>query len=486
MRKILLAGAAAVGAIALASPATAQVQVTPSGWAPTATGPNPLLQANPGVQVRIGGRYNFYAANTQSDFNNNSGLTGANVPATRIGDGGSKLSSVDFYDYARLYPGFDAQTAGGLRYGAGLEIRMQGTSSTGRGNDRGTLQYRRINAYVATPTLGMLRVGTANGATAAMAVGHIMGSIATGLWDGDLNIIGPANPSTFWYSSSGNNNQTKITYFTPQFFGFDAGLSYAPNNGNFANDGCPTTAGSTIANNGSSGTGCDRLSESNLDTQTQRIRNLHEIQLRYRGSFGPVGVAAAGGYTGADTVGATGSAIATEAVRLYNVGLTGSAFGFTVGGIVTGGSLNYATFQRNTAVATAAGVLTPTQATPLTGAGNFTSAGFGSFAPLPSGANADDLFTWQIGASYTIGPFTVGAAYHEAKYEGNVAVASNAKDRGFGIGGSYAVAPGFVLYAEYLYGTREENGVNLVTGQAGSQNNKGTSNVLLIGTQLNW
>lgn len=459
MRKILLAGAAAVGAIALAAPATAQVQVTPSGWAPTATGANPLLQNNPGVQVRIGGRYNFYAANVQSDFNNNSGA----APT-----GGAKLSSVDFYDYARLYPGFDAQTAGGLRYGAGLEVRMGGTAA--RGDTRSQLRYRRINAYVATPTLGMLRVGTANGATAAMAVGHIMGSIATGLWDGDgpTPIVGAANPAAFWYSSSNNNNQTKITYFTPQFFGFDAGLSYAPNNGNFENNGCS----STIAVAGNAGTDCDRLSESGADSQTQRIRNLMELQLRYRGSLGPVGLAVAGGYTGADTVGATGNAAATESVNLYNLGLTASAFGFTVGGIVTGGSLNYASFSRTT------------QTTGFT-TGN-TGAGFGSFAPLPSGANSDDLFTWQIGASYTVGPFTVGAAYHEAKYEGNVAVASNAKDRGLGIGASYAVAPGFVLFAEYLYGTREETGVNLVTGAAGSDNNKGTSNVLLVGTQLNW
>lgn len=460
MRKILLAGAAAVGAIALAAPATAQVQVTPSGWAPTATGANPILQNNPGVQVRIGGRYNFYAANVQSDFNNNSGA----APT-----GGAKLSSVDFYDYARLYPGFDAQTAGGLRYGAGLEVRMQATDAA-RGGTRGVLSYRRMNAYVATPTLGMLRVGSANGATAAMAVGHIMGSIATGLWDGDgpTPIVGAANPSAFWYSSSNNNNQTKITYFTPQFFGFDAGLSFSPTNGNFESNGCS----SAIATAGNSGANCDRLSESGADRQTQRIRNLHEIQLRYRGTIGPVGLAAAGGYTGADTVGATGNAAPTEDVSLYNFGLTASAFGFTVGGIVTGGSLNYAGFSRTA------------QTTGFT-AGN-TTAAFGSFAPLPSGTNSDDLFTWQIGASYTIGAFTVGAAYHEAKYEGNVAVASNAKDRGFGIGGSYAVAPGFVLFAEYLYGTREETGVNLVTGQAGNQNNKGTSNVLLVGTQFNW
>lgn len=462
MRKILLAGAAAVGAIALAAPASAQVQVTPSGWAPTATGANPLIQNTPGVQVRIGGRYNFYGANVQSDFNNNSGAAGVN------GGGGAKLSSVDFYDYARLYPGFDAQTAGGLRYGAGLEVRMGGTAP--RGDTRSQLRYRRINGYVATPTLGMLRVGTANGATAAMAVGHMMGSIATGLWDGDgpTPIVGPANPSAFWYSSSNNNNQTKITYFTPQFFGFDAGVSFAPSNGNFENNGCSTA----IAAAGNAGTDCDRLAESNADSQTQRIRNLYELQLRFRGTFVGVGVQVAGGWTGADTVGATGNAAPTESVGLYNLGATASFIGITVGGIITGGSLNYASFARTT------------QATGFT-AGN-TTAGFGSFAPLPANTGADDLFTWQIGASYAIGPFTVGAAYHEAKYEGNVAVASNAKDRGFGVGASYAVAPGMVLFAEYLYGKREETGVDLTTGAASGQNNKGVSNVFLLGTQFNW
>jgi hypothetical protein len=477
MRKILLAGVAAVGAIALAAPASAQVQVTPSGWAPTATNANPLIQNTPGVQVRIGGRYNFYAANVQSDLNNNSGLAGTN------GGGGAKLSSVDFYDYARLYPGFDAQTAGGLRYGAGLEVRMN-VNDPARGGSRANLAYRRMNAYVATPTLGMLRVGTANGATAAMAVGHIMGSIATGLWDGDgpTPIVGAGNPSLFWYSSSNNNNQTKITYFTPQFFGFDAGLSFAPSNGNFESNGCSAA----IAAAGNGGANCDRLSESNLDTQTQRLRNLYELQLRFRGTFAGVGVQVAGGYTGADTVGATGNAVATESIGLYNFGATASFIGITVGGIISGGSLNYASFQRNTALATGNAAPTATQATPLTGAGNFTSANFGNFAPLPAGVGADDLFTWQIGASYAIGPFTVGVAYHEAKYEGNVAVASNAKDRGFGVGASYAVAPGFVLFAEYLYGTREETGVNLANGQAGAQNNKAVSNVFLLGTQFNW
>jgi outer membrane protein OmpU len=461
MRKILLAGVAAVGALALGAPASAQVQTTPSGWSPAQGSANPNMQNTPGVTVRFGGRYNFYATNTQSDINNNSSTT---TPF-----GSTKVSSLDFFDYARIYPGFDAMTAGGLRYGAGLEVRMS-DNSTARGNSRGLLTYRRINAYVATPTLGMVRVGTANGAVAAMGVGHIMGSIATGLWDGDgpTSVIGPANPATFWYSSSNVNNNTKISYFSPQFFGFDAGVSYAPNNGNFEGSACGVGQLS-IANGGAN---CDRLSESNLDSQTQRPRNIYELMLRFRGTFAGVGLAASGGYVGSDTVGASGNAFATEGLSLFVGGATASIIGITVGGVVTGGKANYASQART---------LQTTGLTP----GN-TTASYGAFTVLPSGVGAADLFTWQLGASYAIGPFTVGAAYHEAKYEGNVAVGSDAKDKGFGIGGSYALAPGIVLFAEYLYGTREEAGVSLRTGAAGGSDNKATSNVFLLGTQLNW
>ena len=470
MRKLLLAGAAGVGALMLASPqASAQTTQT---TAPTATGPQ--IRNEPGLSVRLAGRYRMYAAFANQDFANNGGFVNANTPAVQPAS--VQNGSFDMFDYARLWFGFDGMAANGLRYGSQLEVRMSDGSGS-RGSGRGTLQYRRMYGYVATPTLGQLRVGSGQvRASELMYTGHMNGNIATGLWDGDMPaaIIGGAgSASLFWFSASNGNNMTAITYLSPQFFGFDAGLSYAPSDGNFGGDsscGVPTLA------NG--GTTCDRLSETNLDAGTAaRLRNIYDVMLRYRGSFGPVGLVVSGGLVGAESIGATGTAQSYQNV-LVGIGGTQVSFaGFTVGGIITGGRANYAaTTRTNQNLAFT---------NPASGA--TTSYGAGSpLRPLPSDGNNDNLFTWEVGAMYTIGPFTVGVAYHEATYEGSIASAANAKDRGLGIGGSYAVAPGMNLYAEYLYGRREENGVNLQTGQLGAANKKTTANVFGVGLAFNW
>ena len=497
MRKLLLAGAAGVGALTLATPhVSAQTtQIT----APTSAAP--VIRSEPGMSVRLAGRYRFYGAYAQSDGHNdtqspgqgvvNGVPTGANNAANAAPGNNNPVgssvqgSNFDFFDYARLWFGMDGMAQNGLRYGANLEIRM-GNGGGPRGSDRGTLQYRRMYGYVATPTLGQLRVGSGQvRASELMYTGHMMGTIATGLWDGDMPaaIVGPGSAALFWYSASNGNNMSAISYLSPQFFGFDAGLSFAPNNGNFGGDSSCGIQQMTTSNGGAN---CDRLAESNLDSQTIRARNIWDLMLRYRGSFGPVGVVVSGGVVGADTVGATGNAQSYDNI-FVGIGGTQITFaGFTVGGLISGGKANYAS-------------TTPTNKTVamnnLTG-GNVTNTSTsyspGSpLAPLPSNGNNDNLFTWQLGVSYTVGPFTVGMAYHEAQYEGSIAVAADAKDQGFGLGASYAVAPGMNLYAEYLWGQRQENGVNLRTGQSngiatGNLNSKFVTNVFGVGVGFNW
>lgn len=486
MRKLLLAGAAGVGALMLA-PAEVSAQTTQI-TAPTAG--SPQIRNEPGMSVRLAGRYRFYGAYAQSDGQNDqqslppANNAAGNPPTLNSPDGAQvKGGNFDFFDYGRLWFGMDGMAQNGLRYGAQLEIRMA-NGGAARGNDRGVLTYRRMYGYVATPTLGQLRVGSGQvRASELMYTGHMNGNIASGLWDGDLPaaVIGPGAASVFWFSASSGNNMSAISYLSPQFFGFDAGLSFAPNNGNFGGDGsCGVQQYTTTAG----GANCDRLTESNLDSQTLRMRNIYDVMLRYRGSFGPVGVIVSGGVVGGDTVGASGNAQSYDNVF---VGLGGTQItfaGFTVGGIITGGKANYAaTTRANQTIAV--GNLNPLTGGSPTNA--TTSYGAGSpLQPLPSSGNNDNLFTWEIGAMYTIGPFSFGIAYHEAQYEGSIAVSSDAKDRGLGIGGSYAVAPGMNLYAEYLYGKREENGVNLRTGQSGNINNKAVTNVFGAGVAFNW
>lgn len=492
MRKFLLAGAAGVGALMLAAPqASAQnTQIT----APTAGAPQ--IRSEPGMNVRLAGRYRVYGAFAQSDSTNAStGFAGrdmaanasavnpalaGNAAANAPANAAVKTGQFDLFDYARLWFGMDGMAQNGLRYGAQLEIRMF-SGANARGDTRGQLNYRRMYGYLATPTLGQLRLGSGQvRASELMYTGHIMGSIASGLWDGDLPgaAVGPGTAALFWYSASGGNSPTAISYLSPQFFGFDFGISYAPSNGNFGGDGQCGIGQITLANGGAN---CDRLTESNLDGQTARPRNIGDLMLRYRGSFGPVGLAVSGGVVTADTVGATGNAQSYQNIWAGLFGAQLTFAGFTVGGIMTGGAANYAANSR-------ANQTIPINNLALANSGNnTTSYGTGTpLQPLPSSGNNDNLFTWQLGIKYDIGPFSVGMAYHQAQYEGSIAAPANAKDQGFGIGASYAVAPGLNLFAEYLYGQREEGGVNLRTGQLGNFNNKAQSNVFGLGVAFNW
>jgi predicted porin len=436
MRKILLATAAGFAAFVAdgAAPAMAQAGTEVTGQA----------TPQPGLVPYVQGRYRFYGAFVSQDGDS------GNIPGG-TGNAGNKLSNFDFFDYGRIWAGADGVAANGLRYGARLEIRMP-SGANNRGDDRGTLFFRRIVGYVGTPTLGQLRFGSGTvTAVEQMYVGHIMGSIGTGLLDGDSNVVaGIPTASSFFYSNSLVNNRTAIGYFSPQFFGFDLGLSYAPNDGNFnANCFSTTATGATAAdwNN------CDRLSSSSTAAGAARLRNQIDAMLRYRGTFGPVGVAASAGVRTAEPVDFTGPAPTGGApfdrATAYLGGAQVTWAGLTVGGIMTGGPYNR------------------------------------GFTALPKNGNNSDAFSWQLGASYRFGAFTVGAAYHQLKTEGDRGIAADQKDQGFGVGGSWAVAPGMALFAEYNWSKVSERGRDLTTVEAGTQDTV-KAQVFLLGIGFQW
>jgi predicted porin len=441
MRKILLATAAGFAAFVAdgAAPAMAQASTEVTGQA----------APQPGLVPYVQGRYRFFGAiiSQDGDSGNIPGLTGVPpVPA----NAGNKLSSFDFFDYGRIWTGADGVAANGLRYGARLEIRMPGSGA--RGDGRGSLFFRRIVGYVGTPTLGQLRFGSGTvTAVEQMHVGHIMGSIGTGLLDGDgvgnaVTLGSDFIATSFFYSNSLVNNRTAIGYFSPQFFGFDLGLSYSPNDGNFLGSCSPAATAASFDS-------CDRLSSSSTQTGAARLRNQIDAMLRYRGTFGPVGVAASAGVRTAETVDFTGVAAADNApfkrATAYLGGAQVTWAGLTVGGIMTGGPYNR------------------------------------GFTALPKNGNNSDAFSWQLGASYRFGAFTVGAAYHQLKTEGDRTFAADQKDQGFGVGGSWAVAPGMALFAEYNWSKVSERGRDLTTVEAGTQDTV-KAQVFLLGIGFQW
>jgi len=514
MRKFLLASAAVLG-VASAAQAQVTMQTAPSmltgnagGWGNTAPAPAPGQ-----LVVRMNGAFLWYAGFTGDGDGNISYYTNSTgFPATA-----SKFSSaansiyvqaklnqgVSFISYIRLYPGFDAVAANGLKYGVAAEIRQDvgtgniGTQGTifGRGGGgafssisgdnpyRSGLYWRRAYGYIGGDSWGTIRVGSGDGPSNLLSSGKMYTN--GGGWNGDDPSFRMAGVGPSWpFMDVGNLYITnKFVYLTPQFYGFDAGFSYEPNtNALTQNNGCSLNFASA---------GCDRLSsisvfggDNNPREQAKRMNTI-EAFARYRGTFGGVGISAFGGYIGSgsvDTHNYLGNAGGwTPAINFDGLGfgLGGGQItyaGFSVGGLIQGGNYNR------------------------------------GYALKPAGA--PNALAWLVGWTYTTGPIIFGAAYWQAEAAGSYVpgsqgsalsnqqfgVGNTQKERGLQVGATYAVAPGMSLYLSYLWGDRKQDGVNMLTGQAktsaaacfpgssqaGCYNNTTTAQIVSLGTVFKW
>jgi predicted porin len=460
MRKLLLAtvaGLAAWGAVATDASAQSFTNSVYTG-APA----EKMAAPTPGtVVVRLNGRVRFYA------YEANQG--DANTP-------GNKLASYGFAEYARLYPGFDGVAANGLKYGANLEIRQDAAAGAGGGTQgsisgqdpkRAELYFRRVWGYIGTDQLGTIRVGSIDQPTSLYLTGNYE-NFNDGGWNGDLPAMFAGNIAPAWpFEDVGSYYTTdKVVYLSPQIFGFDFGASFEPSTANVSyQSGCAT---------GAAGSGCDALSSTSVNAETARRMNTFDVLLRYRGAFGPVGLAATaayigGGHVGFDsTSGFTNNPLAAGGATYNYQGLSIGDFGLeaSVAGLSVGG--HYSTGRFNGSVANT----------------------------LPSGF--PDSNAWLVGTSYTFGPVIVGASYFVANSAGDLSNAYYGRDRtdqGVALGGTYSVAPGFSVFLSGLWGERKQNGYNFVTGAgvtaatgAGGQTsgNKVSVSAVSIGTSFAW
>lgn len=482
MRKLLLATVAATGvSIGVAAVADAQ---------PTGTPPAPGT-----ITVRLNGRFRFFAAiSNDRDFENNlAGSADGLTPQT----GRNKVANYQFGTYARLYPGFDGVAANGLQYGASLEIRQDNLSGAGGGQfgsisnqsrARNTLYFRRMWGYIGTPQLGTIRLGNVDGPSSLYMTGNFE-NFGTGGFNGDEPGFLGATNITWPFSDVGNmNTTTKAIYLSPQFFGFDFGVAYEPNTANgVVTSGC---SGSTFAtanfvnaagsftsagganSTGAAGPGCDRLSSSPSNAESQRRRNTIDALVRYRGTFAGFGVAATGAYIASSSVkdnsglGFRNIAAGGQPVRFEFEGLEVADFGvaLTYAGLSVGGKYQFGRFN-------------------------------GQWGLVPKGL--PDGEAWLVGASYTAGPVIVGAHYLDYKSagdNGNAAFGRERRETGLAVGGTYSLAPGLSVFASYLYAQKKQNGLNFLTGQgvtatnqAGNpNNNKTVGSTIATGISFQW
>lgn len=497
MRKLLLATVAALGAsVGVASYADAQIVDNTDGQSYPTAGT---------VTVRLNGRFRFYGYVADDGATRATNFT---TPASAGGltSGINKVSNYGFANYARLYPGFDGVAANGLKYGASLEIRQDNSFGAGNGVDgsttgntrtRGLLYLRRTWGYLGTDKFGTLRLGSSDQPTSLYITGTFENFDDGGL-NGDLGGFLPNGGLIAWpFNDVGNMySTTKAVYLSPQFYGVDFGLSYEPGTGGIggANGaGCtgPGPFGGaliTTSGPGQASPGCDALSSTST-ADINRRKNLFEGLVRYRGTFGPVGIAATASYDGSGRVldsGIPGSATNPKRKKLEDLSYGDFGLVVTYGGLSVGG--NYQAGRYNVLGGSGAGGL------------------------LAQGQPNSSAMI--VGASYTIGPVIFGAHALASFYQGSQSAATNQnangvslltapgairggqrRDVGVGAGATYSLAPGVSIYASYIWEQAKQHGVNFASpggtvgtvGTVGPESHyKLDNSVFAIGTSFAW
>ncbi len=437
----------------------------------TALLPGPLANPTPGSFVVRLNMANWFFLSVE-------GSSADHVSASNGGPAGSsyKLAPYNALEYFRMYPGVDAMATNGLRYGAQTEIRENWSSQTynsatptagsalnSNSNPSSaftctqTLYVRRAFIYLASDKIGILRMGEADGVIGIFDNGvTTFQNYDTGGWGGDFFTGVPGNVQAafpFLSQQGADYGSNKMVYLSPRFGGFDFGLQWTPNN---VNGEAPCSA---------AGSACPSLSSSSVVSDGARWMNEYELGARYQGRVGPVSIYALAGYIGSGHISDTGVAPAGAWNGRYNdisAGEGGIAFtyaGLTIGGHFLGGQIN-----------------------------NVNSTN-------PQGAPQSTA--WLVGAQYANGPFVVGVTYYNYQDQGNPTLThvSQRYTDALSFGGTWNVAPGLYIIAEYLWAQQHQGNFNFVTSTAGTFGGSGVSQPLentvqaqafTIGTKVRW
>jgi len=194
----------------------------------------------------------------------------------------------------RLFLKAEAKADNGLVYGFDSRIR---TASASAGIGAQTMILDKKVVY-AKGTWGNVYLGDWDDVRTQFEV--LNPQVGIGQADTNMNPI--AHNATEYWATEGTFN-TKISYVSPSFAGFQAGVSYTPENdsGRFISKGTPSTP-------------------------STRLSDQVDLAAAYTGTFGSVGLKVGGGYGLAQ--GHSGRDDASS----WNLGAQVSFAGFTVGG----------------------------------------------------------------------------------------------------------------------------------------------------------
>jgi predicted porin len=412
MRKILLGTTAVVGA-ALLGATSAQAQQAPT--------------------LRIGGYFEFNAAYVDDDMDRTQFIPGApqtagNVTPGTPGIGSPRRSRWDFRQGdTEIHLFVTGKAANGLSYGFTMELQFDNGNTVG---GAGTfLDTDEAYAFISSPTLGTLRLGDEDNAPSLLQVRmpSITGLGPDNMWD---EFVARTPDGQAPYTNAGindGNDSTKIIYLSPQFFGFDFGVSFAPNG--FEGEGFQAPTGALQRD------------------RTASIQNEIAGAIRYRGSFANVGVAASFGAMRADAARpAAGVGQNFQDPNAYQAGLNLTAFGFTVGGEYIWGKY---------------GGSTPGRTAIRNGLGNSNN--------------------WTLGVTYTAGAVALGGFYGQGKRDHGAL--ADREQRVWGVGAAYTLAPGLELVASYI-NVKDENLPNSSTNPTSIVLAQRDINMFIVGTRI--
>jgi predicted porin len=374
----------------------------------------PATPTTSGIVVRLGGFFDFSMANISDSAD-------SAVASTRTGAVNNRLGRQrnDFRTEAELNVYVDGVAANGMRYGAMMEFQMDAMGGTGGANTNGSgtgVDLDELYGFV-RGSWGELRFGNEDNAQGLMRVAP-PGTLWLGVSSGWDEFVAQTTAPYLMSEFQDGGDATKIVYLSPQFFGFDVGFSYAPQNNEGERADIPA---------------------SNAVFQRDRtgVMNAMAGIIRYRGTFGDFGVRASFAGLKADSAQAGAATVErinprTQNMTMYSAGLLVSAYGFQLGGEYAWG--NYGG--------------------PLTGTIN---------------PKLDSSDHWILGATYTLGAWAFGGQYGIAKQDnGTDNLGRDFKEREqtyWGIGMQYTLAPGMILFANY----NQVKDENILNGAAGVQ-----------------
>jgi Gram-negative porin len=374
---------------------------------------------------------------------------------------GFKLSPVGIGTFFRLYPGFDGRAANGLRYGASVELRenfFAGTTGTTNGGGTGgnsspsgntssqTIFVRRAFTYLASDEAGLFRLGQGDG-----VLGLFDNCVFTSqCWDAGSGVLdggasqqtapSGAVPPFVWLSQAGAEyGNSKLVYLTPEFYGFDFGVQYAPNEGNAFSDGSGSSPIQSAPCN-QAGPNCINVSAGNDPT---RWLNQVGVGLRYQQNFGAVDFKTYGFYETAGKEDLTTTAFVRPSpsasltslrydnLSFYKAGIAVTAFNVTAAVDYIGGAVN------------------------------------GALAERPTGGAPTNAVT--AGLTYAKGPIILGVTWGVIDTQGDARLTgiSQRHEYEVAVGGVYRLSPGLQLVGEYQYAHRHQGGFDFSQGAPG-------------------